>query len=274
MSTLAKDGHGNVLCVLVSPRIRMIHDGQVLYYHVVAYISAGGNHYVEPETGLVEVPGINGAPSTWQLQLKGDDKGVVFDGSKVALENYQLTKDRLTRFARAYESYFKIRYQSRLDKNPNRNYFYANAPAWDTAYNGEPTRGAGDPDTADSGLYTYFDPGITNLVWPTNVARQGALSATMAPATFASPSENDTVAGGANNVARILGMNDNDVLDAWGHLILIDNASGRVRSGVGYAPYTAQFGALLPGAEEACIGLNDPGTQCPLYMTATAASTF
>ena len=272
MATLAKDGHGNVLCVLVSPRTSMVHEGYILYYHVVAFISAGGNHYVEPDTGLVQVPDANGGLPRWQLQLKGDDKGVVFDGSKVALDNFQLTKDRLTRFARAYESYFKIRYQSRLDKNPNRDYFYVNGPSWGEGFNGEPTRGAGDPDE-ESSLHTYFDPGLDNLVWPTNWERQGALSTTMAPATLTQLSENSTVAGGPNNVARILGINDNDILDAWGHLIIVDNASGRVRSGVGYAPYTAQFGALLPGGES-CINLNDPGTQCPWYLTVTAAATY
>ena len=273
ITALAKDGHGNALCVLISKRTSMVHEGYILYYHVIAYISAGGNHYVEPETGLVEVSDANGGLPRWQLQLKGDDKGVVFDGSKVALENFQLTKDRLTRFARAYESYFKIRYQSRLDKNPNRNYFYANGPAWGIDYNGEPTRNAGDPDE-ESSMYTYFDPGLDNLVWPTNRDRNGALSTTMAPATLAQLGENSTVAGGDNNVARILGMNDNDILDAWGHLIMIDNASGRVRSGVGYAPYTAQFSSLLPGGANACLNLNNPGNECPWYLTVTAAATY
>lgn len=73
---------------------------------------------------------------------------------------------------------------------------------------------------------------------------------------------------------RILGMNDNDILDAWGHLIMIDNASGRVRSGVGYAPYTAQFSSLLPGGANACLNLNNPGNECPWYLTVTAAATY
>ena len=123
-------------------------------------------------------------------------------------------------------------------------------------------------------MYTYFDPGLDNLVWPTNRDRNGALSTTMAPATLAQLGENSTVAGGDNNVARILGMNDNDILDAWGHLIMIDNASGRVRSGVGYAPYTAQFSSLLPGGANACLNLNNPGNECPWYLTVTAAATY
>ena len=275
MSKLAKDGFGNVLCVLVSPRISMVHEGYTLFYHVIAYVSAGGNHYVEPDTGLEQVPDPDGGLPKWTLKLAGDDKGVVFDGSKVVMDNFLLTKERLTRFARAYENYFKIRYQSRLDKNTNRDYFYANGPSWGEGFNGEPTQGSGDEpaDESEGALYTYFDPGLDNMIWPTNFSRGGALSDTLAPSRDPETSENTTVADTQNRIARILGINDNDVYDAWGHLIIIDNASGRVRNGMGYAPFTAQFGSILPGGE-VCTNMNDPTSYCPWFMTVTAAATY
>lgn len=263
---LAKDGFNNASCVLVSRRAKMMYDSQPLYYHVIAFVSPGANNRVEPGTELV-VTRPNGVDDVWTLNITGDDKGVVFDGSKIAIENFKLTKARLDRFARAYESYFKIRFQSRFIRDPQYNYFYASNSA-NNEVNGEPRVGFGDPaPTPPETRFSYAEPEI----WPSTTV--------------------DSLAGwygGAfNNVIdtgmwRILGMNDTELLDAWNNPILVDNFSPRVRPGVlgGFKqvpPFSAQFGAFLPGVSNnpECQGsVNNASETCPSYMTSTALSTY
>ena len=263
---LAKDGFNNVTCVLVSRRTKIMYSGQPLYYHVVAFISPGANNRVEPGTELV-VTRPNGVDDVWTLNVAGDDKGVVFDGSSIAINNYNITKARLDRFARAYETYFKIRYQSRFSRETQFDYFYASkSPA--NEVNGEPRVGLGDPaPTPPDTKFSYVEP----ETWPQTT----------------SSSLSGWNSGAFNNVIdtglwRILGLNDIDLLDAWNNPITVDNFSSRVRpgslSGVPQAPpFSAQFGAFLPGVlnNPACQGnINDPAVACPSYMTSTSLSTY
>lgn len=263
---LARDGSNNVTCVFVSRRAKMMYGSQPLYYHVVAFVSPGANNRVEAETALVATRP-NGVDDVWTLNIAGDDKGVVFDGSKVAIENYKLTKARLDRFARAYETYFKIRYQSRFIRDPQYNYFYGSNSGGNEV-NGEPRVGFGDPTpTPPETKFSYAEPEY----WPTTTV--------------------DTLAGwygeAFNNVIdtgmwRILGLNDNDLFDAWNNPIIVDNFSSRVRpgsrSGVKQVPpFSAQFGAFLPGVSNnpECQGsVNNALETCPSYMTSTSLSTY
>lgn len=263
---LAKDGFNNATCVLVSRRAKMMYGSQPLYYHVIAFVSPGANNRVEPTTELVSTRP-NGVDDVWTLNIAGDDKGVVFDGSKIAIENFKLTKARLDRYARAYESYFKIRFQSRFQRDPQYNYFYASNSA-NNEVNGEPRVGFGDPaPTPPETKFSYAEP----EVWPSTTR--------------------DTLGGwygeAFNNVIdtgiwRILGMNDTELLDAWNNPILVDNFSPRVRPGVlgGFKqvpPFSAQFGAFLPGVSNnpECQGsVNNALETCPAYMTSTALATY
>ena len=263
---LARDGFNNVTCVLVSRRAKMIYDSQPLYYHVVAFVSAGGNNKVEAETQLVATRP-NGIDDVWTLNIAGDDKGVVFDGSQIAINNYKLTKARLNRFARAYETYFKIRFQSRFIRDPQFNYFYASNSAANEV-NGEPRVGFGDPTPAPPETkFSYAEPEY----WP---------APTVAVLT-------GWRGGAFNNVIdtgiwRVLGMNDTDLLDAWNNPITIDNFSARVRPGTlgGFKqvpPFSAQFGAFLPGVSNnpECQGaVNNALETCSSYKTSTALSTY
>ncbi len=263
---LAKDGYNNVMCVLVSRRAKLVYAGQPLYYHVIAFVSPGANNMVEPTTELTATTA-NGVDQVWTLNIAGDDKGVVFDGSKIAIENFKLTKARLNRFARAYESYFKIRYQSRFIRDPQYNYFYAsNSPS--NEVNGEPYVGMGDPTPTppDTG-FSYAEP----EVWPSHTVDSLA--------GWYGEAFNNVIGTG---IWKVLGMNDTDLFDAWNNPILVDNYSPRVRPGSlgGFKqipPFTAQFGAFLPGVSNnpECQGsVNNALETCPSYMTSTAYSTY
>lgn len=260
LEDLARDGFNNVTCVLVSRRAKMMYSGQPLYYHVIAFVSPGANNMVEPGTQLVS-SSPNGIDEVWTLDIVGDDQGVVFDGSKIAIENYKLTKARLDRFARAYETYFKIRFQSRYIRDPQYNYFYGSTSAANEV-NGEPRVGYGDPAPS-----SYAEP----RYWP------APTRATLA----------GWYGGAFNNVIdtgiwRILGMNDTDLIDAWNNPILLDNFSSRIRAGTESSlpqvpPFSAQFGAFLPGVANnpECLGsINNALETCPSYMTSTALSTY
>ena len=263
---LARDGFNNVTCVFVSRRAKMIYGSQPLYYHVVAFVSPGANNRVEPGTQLVATRP-NGIDDVWTLNIEGDDKGVVFDGSKIAIENYKLTKARLDRFARAYETYFKIRYQSRFIRDPQYNYFYASNSAANEV-NGEPRVGFGDPaPTPPETKFSYAEPEY----WPApTVPMLGG---------WYNEAFNNVIDTG---IWRILGLNDNDLFDAWNNPITLDNFSPRVRPGTlgGFKqvpPFSAQFGAFLPGVSNnpECAGsVNNALENCPSYMTSTALSTY
>ena len=266
VESLAKDGSNNVLCVLISRRATLVYDSYPLYYHVIAYVSAGNNNLVESDTELLETKP-NGIDSVWTLSIGGDDQGVVFDGSKIAIENYNITKARLSKFARAYESYFKIRYQSRFVRDPHFNYFYA-SDSFANDNNGEPYVGFGDPvPIPPATMFSYVEPEI----WPVTTT----------------PTIGGWYTAAFNNVIdtglwKILGLNDSDLVDAWNNPILIDNFSARVRAGSRGgvrqpAPFSAQFGAFLPGVlnNPNCAGdPNDANVSCPSYMTGTAISTY
>lgn len=263
---LAKDGFNNVTCVLVSRRTQIMYSGQILYYHVVAFVSPGANNRVESGTELVKTRP-NGVDDVWTLNVVGDDKGVVFDGSSIAISNYKTTKARLDRFARAYETYFKIRYQSRFSRDPQFNYFYASTTPGNEV-NGEPRVGFGDPaPTPPDTKFSYVEPEY----WPRPTKDS-------LPGWYGDGFDNVIDTG----LWRMLGLNDTDLFDAWNNPIIVDNFSPRVRPGVlggipQVPPFSAQFGAFLPGVlnNPACQGnIDDPAVACPSYMTSTAFSTY
>lgn len=257
LEDLAKDGFNNVICVLISKRATIMYEGQPLYYHVIAYVSPGANNMVEADTGLVPEVSTNGVDDVWTLNIGGDDRGVVYDGSKVAIDNYKVTKARLNRFARAYESYFKSRYQSQHLRDTSYNYFYLENPA--APNNGEPV--PTDPSR------TYAEP----EVWP------GTTNETLA--AWDHSAFNNVIDTG---LWKVLGMNDSDLIDSWNFPILVDNYSRRVRPGmsggnVQVPPFSAQFGAFLPGMTECATtnpGIGDPNQKCVAYLTSTALSTY
>jgi prepilin-type N-terminal cleavage/methylation domain-containing protein len=243
---LATDGHKNAVCILVSRRSALNYEGVELLYHTVAVIAPGSNNIVEPNTTLVPLqPSGVGTPIVWTLQLDGDDQGLVLDGSQIAIENYKTTKKRLEKFARAYETYFKVRFNNRDVKLYNTNFFYVE----NGFNNGEPTTG------------TYTAP--PNGLWPSQT--RTVLGTRWEPPSF------DSVVD--TGIWYVLGINDLDLYDAWGFPILTDNRSARVRATVPAGPYTAQFGAFLPGYDVCFNNADDPNittNNCNKFLTTIA----
>jgi hypothetical protein len=198
----------------------------------------------------------NGVDEVWTLELGGDDQGIVFDGSKIATENVLLTKRRLDNFAKAYETYFKSRYRSRTVKDAQLNYFYSDGIAGNPN-NGEPQDGA-----------TYTAP--PNGFWAPKSRR--LLDTAWAPSAF------DSVID--SGLWYVAGINDTDQYDAWGQPLLIDNYSRRVRPGItstgtlAKPPYSAVFGAFLPGYAGCAGDPNSIAVTCKQFITSTAVSTY
>jgi len=263
ISSLSEDGYGNAVCVLVSNRAVITHSGQPLFYHSIAFISPGQNNIVDVGTNLV-VSQPNGNDDVWNLTLSGDDKGILVDGSQIAIANFEKTKARLDRLARAYETYFNIRFRARSarDNRFNFNYFYASTDTTNSL-NGEPHVGFGDIIRS-----TDVTPPEIGSYWALPTIR--TLGNGWGPISFSNVLE--------SNIWRTLGVSDGDLYDAWGQPILFDNMSNRVRSGIDNngnrrpPPFSATFGALLPGHSSCTGDPNDPTSDCPQYLTSTAVS--
>ena len=267
---LAKDGYNNSICTLVSQRATTTFEGQQLYYHAIAFVSPGSNNLIDPDTKIIA----DATPSgeiIWKLQLSGDDTGVIIDGSKYAIQNFKTTKTKIERLARAYEVYFKARYNARRNKEMNYNYFYASANSDD---NGEPN---GTTDTVtishstiasgatSSTMVTETLPGSYEPTPP----RGYAMITQPVNSPVTDLSQIPTVID--NGIWYVLGLNDSDLLDAWGNPIYFDNFSARVRNGAKTAPYTAQFLAPLPGIKECTSIAQD---NCRRLVIATSIGTY
>lgn len=244
---LAQDGFNNKICVLVSKRQYRDVNGARLFYHSVAFISRGDNATLDAGTNFED----NGNGMT--LTLAGDDTGQMVDGFKIALENYQITLARLQKLTLAYETYFQIRYLTKSDRDISIDYFYAD-------------NGSNNGDPGDS---TNGDPGSnapeTRL----------ALGATWAQASF----DNVINPIGTNRYSAVLGVGDSEGRDAWGKPLLVDNRSPRVKSGTLAAtktqpPFSAAFGALLPGSSVCTDSPNSPGTICVTYISSNAVGKY
>lgn len=252
VTELSQDGFNNKICILVSPRQYRDVNGTRLYYHSVAFISRGDNNELDTGTDFLD----NGTSMT--LTLAGDDTGQMVDGFKIALANYQLTMTRLQRLAEAYETYFHIRFLTKADRDISINYFYANSGT----NNGDP----GDP--------TNGDPG------PTAPETRPVLGGTWTHASFDNVIDVVTASTGSNRFSAILGIGDAEGRDAWGRPLLVDNRSARVKSGEQAGiktqpPYSASFGALLPGSSTLCADSPDtPGSICLTYISANAVGKY
>lgn len=251
VSALARDGFNNAVCVFVSPRQTRSVAGATLYYHSIAYISLGENAAMETGTAFA----YDTAANVWTLRLAGDDRGVMVDGFQLANDNYKITMDRLQKIAKAYETYFNVRFLSKTDRDITIDYFYINDGSnnGDPGTSGEPI-GPSIPQTRASLGGSWVNTSFDNVI--------------------------DTTSGTTIGIA--LGVSASDGYDAWGRKILIDNRSPRVRSGVlpytatrFLPPYTAVIGALLPGTTSACSGdPNNVGNNCTTFISATAVGTY
>lgn len=255
LADLASDGFNNKICVQVSPRMHRDVDGARLYYHSIAFISPGDNTIVDVGTTFED----DGTGMV--LTLAGDDTGKMVDGFNIALANYRTTMTRLQKMAAAYETYFQIRFLTKADRDISINYFYAN----NADNNGDP----GDPDP-------LADPG------PTAPQTRVSLGGTWEHASFDNVVDivTDPITG-PNKYAAILGMADSEGYDAWGKPLLVDNRSERVKPGVSplgvkrQPPFSASFGALLPGTSTLCTDSPDTaGSVCLTYISAGAVGKY
>lgn len=248
---LAQDGFNNKICVLVSKRQYRDVNGARLFYHSVAFISRGDNTTLDTGTNFVD----NGTSMT--LTLAGDDTGQMVDGFKIALENYQITLARLQKLTLAYETYFHIRYLTKSDRDISINYFYAN----NGSNNGDP----GDILNGDTG--------------PTAPETRLSLGGTWVQASFDNVINPIAFGTSSNRYSAVLGVGDSEGRDAWGKPLLVDNRSPRVKSGELNAlktqpPFSAAFGALLPGSGACADSPNSPGSICVTYISANAVGKY
>lgn len=259
ISDLARDGFNNKICFQVSKRLFREVNGTKLYYHSVAFVAPGDNTVIDPGTQFIE------DTSGMVLTLGGDDTGQVVDGFKIALANYKITTERLQKMASAYETYFQIRFLTKIDRDISINYFYAD----DLTNNGDP------------GNLLAVDPG------PTAPETKKDLGATWELASFSNVIEPLPLPDGAlNRFVTVLGISDMEGRDAWGNPLLIDNRSSRVKPGVGVGgpldgvklqpPFSVSFGALLPGTNTDCTsgGPDNVADICPTYISAGAVGKY
>lgn len=252
IAELSQDGFNNKMCVLVSKRQFRDINGTRLYYHSVAFISLGDNAALDAGTNFIA----NGTSMT--LTLAGDDTGQMVDGFKIALDNYQTTMTRLQKLAGAYETYFHIRFLTKSDRDISINYFYGN--------NGSNN---GDPGDIANG-----DPG------PSAPETRPNLGGSWVHSSFDNVIDTVISTSGSNRFSAILGVGDAEGRDAWGKPLLIDNRSQRVKAGESLTvktqpPFSAAFGALLPGSSLLCgDSPNSPGTICPTYISANAVGKY
>lgn len=114
-ASLVNDGYGVPLCILINPRASTQVDGITIYYHSIAFVSAGRNNVLDPGTAL--------NPTTGDLTLGGDDVGVLFDGRKFGLDRYNATVLNMQKVASAYSQYYTARYQSDPSRSISTDYF-------------------------------------------------------------------------------------------------------------------------------------------------------
>lgn len=208
-SDMANDGHQRPLCLFINPRASSVIDGVTVYYHSVAIVSAGTNGRLDAATTL---------DADGNLVLGGDDKGLLFDGRKFALDRYRLTMDNLRKTADALRLYFRARYE------------------------GDPTR---------STSIDYF--GCGEEVCPPATVSQRWDSGNELPTTCTAPVSMVSTTG--TSIHTVLGLTQADVTDGYGAVFDYDNCSSTVRSpenptvSLQAPPYTARVSTTLPGGD-------------------------
>lgn len=158
-----RDGYGNPVCVLITPRLSLTVSGSTVYYHSVAIVSPGKNGVIEAGTTL--------SATTGNMSVDGDDIGILLDGRNFAQERYDLTLESIRRAADAYQAYFSVRYQSDPARSISVDYFSCGDDAacppatanalWD-AGNGMPSTCAGAvPMFASAGISPHAVLGLS-----------------------------------------------------------------------------------------------------------------
>lgn len=112
----SRDGFANPLCIFVTPQLAKDVEGVRVYYRMVGVVSLGQSGTLDPAT--------NFDPTTGQLTLGGDNRGVVVNGYTIQYAKYRDTLDRMNRVASLYESYFTTRFLNTADRDVSRDYFY------------------------------------------------------------------------------------------------------------------------------------------------------
>ncbi len=132
--TISVDGYKNPFCVLVSPNLTITSQGVTLNYRNVAIISAG-------EDGIFE-EGITRIDALGNLELGGDDQGMMTSGKMIQMDKLADTLSRMDRLAAIYETYFTSRFLASIDRDIAR-YYFAKGPslAYDTSGQVESTGG-------------------------------------------------------------------------------------------------------------------------------------
>lgn len=208
-SDMAEDGHHRPLCLFINPRASSVIDGVTVFYHSVAIVSAGTNGKLDTGTTL---------DADGNLVLGGDDKGLLFDGRKFALDRYRLTMDNLRKTADALRLYFRARYEGDPSRSTSVDYFGCGAEAC-------------PPATANP----RWDAGNE---LPTTCL--GAVS---------------MVAATGTSIHTFLGLTQADVTDGYGTVFEFDNCVDTVRSPnnttttMQSPPYTAMVSTTLPGGD-------------------------
>lgn len=113
-ATMVKDGYGAPICILINPQSSVMVNGVTLYYHTVAFVSAGPNNVFDNGTAL---------SATGTLTLGNDDTGVLFDGRAFSVEKYNTTADKMKIIASALEQYYVTRYQSDPSRSSSIDYW-------------------------------------------------------------------------------------------------------------------------------------------------------
>jgi prepilin-type N-terminal cleavage/methylation domain-containing protein len=134
LDTLSMDGFNRPICVLISNYMERpvpsdfesgatTSGGSTTYntptipHHRIVFLSAGPDGEFDPATTF--------DPATGDLQLNGDDQGVMVDGYTIQMEVYLETWKKLTKAVKSYEKYAKTQYKLNANRDLTTDYFYS-----------------------------------------------------------------------------------------------------------------------------------------------------
>ena len=120
-SLIYKDGFGKPMCIFISTQKSTTTQGQTVFYHNLAVVSAGRDGSISSATTLT---------ASGALVTGGDDIGRLIDGSAINTANLNLTISRMSALITALQSYFYGRYQSNINRDTALDYF---SNAFDTS---------------------------------------------------------------------------------------------------------------------------------------------
>lgn len=161
-AAVARDGHGQGVCVFITERIAALHAGVAFDYHAIAVISAGFDGAIDTGTTL-STDGV--------LSLGGDDKGIVVDGRLIVSEQITQAQAQIDRVGQALSDYFYTRYQSNASRDmavyyfANRNRANAVAGSFDSTGLIANTRGTSRAIT-DYGNHTQLGLSVSDVTDP------------------------------------------------------------------------------------------------------------